>query len=96
MAKRPNSPDYAWLEPLRELWLQTSNMHPTFIFFRTVIGGSQGQSLYNLNVFCSLAEPFAPDWTMENLIDLGPNILLKQWAEREMHRRYCDGGGGGA
>lgn len=95
MSKRPSSPDYAWMEPLNELWLQTSDMHPKYRFWRAVIGGSQGQSLYDLNAFCELTEPFAPDWTLENMISYGPNQLLFMWAERELYRRMCDTSGGG-
>jgi hypothetical protein len=96
MAKRGWAPDFIWMEPLRVLLTIAGPYSSKFDYWHRLIGGSQGQFLYYLPEFCSLGEPFAPDWTFESLVTYGPNEVLRLWAEREIYRIYCEPGGGGA
>ena len=94
MAVRPNAPEYFWLEPLRVLLNATAPRHPKFMWWRDIIGGSQGQALYNTEAFCAIGSSPPPEWTLENLAAYGPAEVLRLWAEEEMRIRYCDTGGG--
>lgn len=95
MPKKTSAPDFFWLEPLRVLLIRTAPRHPTFLWWQKLIGGSQGQSLYETENFCTVSGADPPAWTFENFIVYGPNELLKRWAEKEMHDLYCEPGGGG-
>jgi hypothetical protein len=95
VGKKANAPDYFWLEPLRVLLNQTALWHPTFKWWQNIIGGSQGQELYHTDTFCEVGEgTFDPDWSVENLINFGPNYILREWAKARIRELYCDTGGG--
>lgn len=95
MPKLDSAPQYFWLEPLRVLLEIAGPYNPKFKYWTKLIGGSQGQELHETEVFCNAFSGDAVEWTVENMIQYGPNELLKQWAEAEMHTRYCVPGGGG-
>jgi hypothetical protein len=75
---------------LREMLDLVPRQHPIFIFWQNLLGGTMGQSLYDVNAFCANGQPELLDWSYENFLSWGPQALITNWAECKIYEDFCE------
>lgn len=72
-------PNPYWFDPLGLMKSVVGETDPAYIWWANAIRGSLGQSLIDMNNFCSQPAPVYVALTLENIQAIGLKTMFLQW-----------------